>query len=153
GANSSADSQHRSWRVQRRTVSSIWRRSFGGRLRRFGAKGSRITSCGESSKRSPVPSAGRSGVPSCAHRRSNHGLSEPPVHDPIEAKKPGRRFLNRFIEAVYASRGLTPTEKALAARLGHYANSQTLECFPSVPTLAEATGMTQRNVYKVKNSL
>jgi hypothetical protein len=69
-------------------------------------------------------------------------------------KNPVDEYRLAYIEQVLGSRGLTHAEARVAARLGHYANRNTLACFPSVALLARKTAHSdERNVRRVLQSL
>jgi hypothetical protein len=83
---------------------------------------------------------------------------ETPAHERKEDEKnpavnPATEYRFKWIEAALASPNLTDTEKVVATRLGLFANNETLACFPSVKTLAQATGLKERSLYKVKSRL
>ena len=59
----------------------------------------------------------------------------------------------RWIEAVLASRVLTPAEKILAVRLGHHCNDRTGRCDPGEAVLADGCGLCGRYVRMLKRSL
>lgn len=56
------------------------------------------------------------------------------------------------ISAAFATSGLSPSEKLLLLALANYAGPK-MTCFPSHSTLAEDTGMSERNILRIFKQL
>ena len=56
------------------------------------------------------------------------------------------------ISAAFATTGLSPSEKLLLLALANYAGPK-MTCFPSHSTLAEDTGMSERNILRIFKQL